>query len=298
MRVEQGLLEHWPAMVRACERVVSSREEAEDCASEALVAAIQRGGLGDVRNEEAWLVAVAKRRAFDAVRRDVRGRRRTVRLASELPVDVADAAEAVIDQAEARWLAATARELLPAQASQVLMSVADGHSIAAAADRFGMTKRAAESHLRRARAALRAARAATLGVVAWLAGLRRSAPAVPAATVALAVTLLVLPGTGGPDVDAARPGQRPHAGGAAGERTVLLAARTQATAGRPAAPVRRAAPARRQRPPRAPTTVGRVQTRAAGVTVTRKSRPAPSDPVGWYSWCVEHFEVSTTHVGC
>jgi RNA polymerase sigma-70 factor (ECF subfamily) len=294
---EQDLLTHWPAMVRACERVVASREDAEDCASEALVAALRRGGLGDVRNEEAWLVSVAKRKAIDVVRGDVRGRKRAARIAGEHPIDAADAAEAVLDQAEARWLAQQSRALLAPAAAEVLEAVADGHSIADAADRLGMTKRAAESHLHRARAALRTAWTATLGVLSWLAGARRWGQTAPAAALAAGLILSLSPGLG-----AAGPSgisvPSPLTSADTNDSAPVSPAHTSQLGAAAAGSSRR--PADRSLPHASAGGKGlhSVQTRAAGVQVTQETRPGPADPVGAAVWCVQHLHVSPTAVGC
>jgi RNA polymerase sigma factor (sigma-70 family) len=290
-------------MVGACERVLRSREEAEDCASEALLAVLQRGGLEGVRNEEAWLVRIAKRRAADAVRRDVRGRRRAVRLAARAAVLPAREDEEVLDQAEARWLAREADRLLLPDQARVLAALADGYTVAEAAAGLGMTKRAAESHLHRARQVLRTAWAATLGVLGWItAGLRRCAPAVPAAAMVVAAVLSApwgnpggtteLPRTEDPLVTA----ETSLGGTPRPAPTVQVGARQARPSARPVA-------ARPARPPHprstAPAPYRRVTTPAAGLRLTARDRPAaPADPVGLVMWCAGHATVSLEHIGC
>lgn len=297
----QGLFVHWRAMVGACERVLGDREEAEDCASEALLAALRDGGLDGIQNLEAWLVRIAKRRAYDAVRRDVRGRTRAKRLAARANEHVADLTESILDQAEARWLAQAAEQILPQATAAVLASVADGYTVGEAADRLGMTKRAAESHLHRARAALRAAWTATLAVLGWMAaGFRRVAPSAPAAALAAVVGLLAGPWP-------------PHEGGAvepprlAPVTTTLAlivpAAERAGSASERAAPLVKAP--RRTAPDLAAARAGgrrvvqRVETPGAGaVNVDAEDRPSPGDPVGAVLWCLDNLQVSQEHVGC
>ncbi|MCA1712768.1 MAG: RNA polymerase sigma factor [Actinobacteria bacterium] len=297
------LLIHWPAMVGACARVLDSREQAEDCASEALLAVLTGGGLKDVRNEQAWLVRIAKRRAADELRREDRVRRRAVRLAGQTDRRPHDAAaEAVLDQAEARWLGRQVDELLPTAGADVVRAVADGLTVAEAAQRLGMTKRAAESHLHRARGTLRAAWTATLGVVGWvLAGLRRAAPAVPAAV--LAAVLLVDPAPHPAGAAPASPVPRPLR--ASETHAPPSAARAGATPPAAAPPVQSSAAARRLVPAGVGRTSGKQPRRrlvgggpAGGVVLTAQDRPSPADPVGLVVWCVGHASVSLQHVGC
>jgi RNA polymerase sigma-70 factor (ECF subfamily) len=280
-------------MVCACERVLSSHAEAEDCASEALLAVLERGGLDKVDNEEAWLVRIAKRRAIDAVRRDVRGRRRALRLAVQAdPQAAADIAEAVVEQAEARWLSRTAQEVLPETSAQVLAAVADGHTIAEAADRLGMTKRAAESHLHRARAALRAALSATLGLLAALGWtLRRAAHGAPVAVLAAATAFLVAPQL---------IVSQPVPAGIAPERSFSRpAVAVTQRPGSPAPPrhVVRVRPAS-ARPAHGTNAQGNTRTVAGAVVLRTQYRSSPDDPVGGVLWCAKHLVVSTKHVGC
>ena len=292
------LLAHWPAMVGVCERVLNSREEAEDCASEALLAVLTAGGLdNNVRNEQAWLVQIAKRRAIDAVRREIRDRRRTVRLAAQANLGSDDVTEAVLDQAEARWLSRMAAEILPPLSAAVLDTVADGYSVGEAAAQLGMTKRAAESHLHRARTALRAAWAATLSLVGWfVSGLRRNAPAVSGTLLAAALAVLgsplLHPPTGPhlsqPEVPVLT---MPLEVRVPAETPTRLAATTDArlvpASQRVHLPASTASPR-----------TTRVSTPVVGIRLTREQRPSPDDPVGSLLWCAQHVEVSWQRVGC
>jgi RNA polymerase sigma factor (sigma-70 family) len=186
----EDLLEHWPAMVGACLRLLGSVEDAEDCASAALLSVVQRGGVGDVDSPRAWLVAVARRRAADVLRARARDDRRAQRLAAHHDMVEADVAEAVADRAEARWLTRTAEAAVPAPTRNVVRALASGMTVTEAADELGMTKRAAESHLHRARTTWRAVRAGALGVAVWTAAcLRKALPAAPQAALAAAAVV-------------------------------------------------------------------------------------------------------------
>jgi RNA polymerase sigma factor (sigma-70 family) len=287
-------------MVRVCERVLGSRDDAEDCASEALVQAFAEG-LDDVENVEAFLVAIAKRRATDMIRRNVRNRRQLLRLASRCDVSDADPAERVADESEARWLSARADELLTAPARAVLRVVADGGSVNDAAHRLAMTRRSAESHLHRARLTLRAARlAAPAFGAAFLRALRRPATVSSVAFVGVAV---VAPAYLAPVAPERLPGDMPA--------TPVVSEVTQVSpgAGGRVVPVERA-PRAPQAPLRGAVSAAvvtaaprqgstRVGTSEAGVEVSVDHRNGPEDPVGIVVDCVEHTEVSTTaSIGC
>lgn len=150
------MLALWFSMVRVCESILSSREDAEDCASEALMDAMSYAGPAPVGNREAWCVSVAKRRAVDHLRHRIRSRARAQRLLGHGEFHVPDVAEAVADASEARWLSRQAAAILTQQARAVLDVVASGGSVDSAANRLGITRRSAESHLHRARVSLRA----------------------------------------------------------------------------------------------------------------------------------------------
>jgi DNA-directed RNA polymerase specialized sigma24 family protein len=148
------LLALWQSLVRVCEPILSSRDDAEDCASDALVCALTTSGAVD--NREAWLVTVAKRRAMDQLRHRVRSRTRAQRLVGHGETPAPDIAEAVADDSEARWLSGEAEQLLTCAARSVLDVVVAGGSVDDAASELGITRRSAEAHLHRARTSLRA----------------------------------------------------------------------------------------------------------------------------------------------
>ena len=183
------LLGHWRTMVRACRGLLDSVEDAEDCASKALLQALAVPGLPPA-NPEAFLVRVAKRRAADELRTKVRGRRRAISLAAHSDAHVVDIAENIVDRAEARWLDDLSRSL-PDDTQAVLRTLAEGATPAETAVQLGMTKRAVESHLLRARRALKATWRQTLAIVGLLWAARPSLRPAPLVTAAAAAALVV-----------------------------------------------------------------------------------------------------------
>ena len=150
------LLALWQSMVRVCEPILDCRDDAEDCASDALVCGLAATDLTAVDNHEAWFVTVAKRRALDQLRHRTRNRSRLARLAGHDEQRAPDVADHVADASEARWLSKRADEILTPTARSVLDVVADGGSVDDAAASLGITRRSAEAHLHRARVSLRA----------------------------------------------------------------------------------------------------------------------------------------------
>jgi len=296
------LFASWQAMVRVCERVLGSRDDAEDCASEALLQAFA-DGLDDVENVEAWLVAIAKRRAMDVLRRRVRTRRQLIRLASRCDVSDADHADRVADEAEARWLSGKADELLTAPARAVLRVVADGGSVNDAAHRLAMSRRSAESHLHRARLTLRAARVAVPAfAVAVLRSVRR--PATASSFALVATVAVVGPGMLSPEA----PATPSHAVVTTPVVSSDTSFSNEAAGAEGVANTRRAAPpARVSRPVVAaavPAPPARVvmetsvhsSSRVVGVVWTEDD--SAEDPVGAVVDCVERFEALRGTIGC
>lgn len=293
------LFASWQAMVRVCDRVLESRDDAEDCASDALLQAFA-DGMDDVENVEAWLVSVAKKRAFDVLRRRVRTRRQLLRLASRHDVSDPDPAERVADEAEARWLSQRADELLTAPARAVLRVVAEGGSVNDAASTLAMTRRSAESHLHRARLMLRAARVAIPAFgVALVRAARRPATAssmVLVAGVAVVAPVYLSPGTPErPNRTVVQPmmGEvtqvTPELGDVVSRTT--SAGFGAASAGPRVVAGVRTTPARKR-------DVANVTTPRVIVDMGYQDRRGPDDPVGIVKDCLEHLEVSVEKIGC
>lgn len=289
----------WGAMVRVCERVLGSREDAEDCASEALLQAFA-DGMDDVENVEAWLVAIAKRRAMDMLRRRVRTRRQLIRLASRCDVSDADPAERVADESEARWLSGKAEELLTAPARAVLRVVADGGSVNDAAHRLAMSRRSAESHLHRARLTLRAARVA---LPAFAVALARSVrrPAAASSVALVASVAIVTPAYLSPAPVTAP--ERPMLGAPMVSEVTRVSPGSEVVR-RPAV-ARRVVPApakrRAEAAVRAPARVREVASVPTSRGVARiwiEERERPDQPVEAVLECVDRLEVLDGRIGC
>lgn len=148
-------LDSWHAVVSSCLSLVDSREDAEDCASAAFVALLERHQ--PPASSEAFLVAVARRRAVDETRRKAWQRHKVERLRAAVHPEGSDLSDGVVNRDEARWLAARVLPTLPAKTRLVIEAVAYGKSVAVTAEELSITVRAAESHLLRARRILRQA---------------------------------------------------------------------------------------------------------------------------------------------
>lgn len=137
----------WHRWVRHCARVTGTREDAEDCVQDALVAALSKR-VGEIDDVEGWVATVSRRRAVDVVRHRAATKRALTRVGSD--VDAGDVADDVAARAEANWLAGRLGEL-PTTTAAVVRQLADGASLAEAAVELGLTYRSAESHVTRAR---------------------------------------------------------------------------------------------------------------------------------------------------
>lgn len=297
------LMSTWPAMVRVCQGVLRNREDAEDCAAEALVSVLRDDRHAGAGSAEAYMVTVARRRAVDFVRRRARERRRDDRLAAVAQLNDVDVAEAVADQAEAQWLAKQAQHSLTPPALAVLAELADGATVEQVATRLGLSRRSVESHLLRARRTLRGAVSATFAVVSWLvaAGRRTAVPATAAAA-AVAAVVGISSAPNSPPSPRIAPAVLLHAAPAA-----PTAPHPQLpSAGLPVA----------QAPPVGTRTVA-LETPAAAVVPSpvRSSIATASSPIGRtavelertgdgritpedVTHCVQQLEVSLSHVGC
>ena len=211
---QADLAAEWRPMVNAAHGVLGSWQEAEECASVALLQVLEQPPV-DINNMQAFLVTVAKRRAVDRLRSLERDRRRQRRLMSWVEDASPDIADDVACRAEASWIDEQARLHLRSHVYGVLRHVADGLTVEEAAIRLGMTERAARSHLRRARVLMRKVLAkAVAPVVAILLWARRQSSAAAltglgtAAFCAIA-SLTGLPGAAGSGGETILPALRP-----------------------------------------------------------------------------------------
>ncbi|KPC81602.1 MULTISPECIES: RNA polymerase sigma factor [unclassified Streptomyces] len=219
----------------------SSAEEAEDAVQEAMIRAVEDPDVqyGRVRS---WLRLATVRACADRHRQVARDRELSESL-SAAPVEPLLVEEAACDRAEARWLAERSAELLPARQAQALRLQAQDLDVGQVARTMGLSYRATESLLARARRSLRnvLAGSLTLATTVWMCARRLPrtgvAPSTGAtsAAVTLAVAVAVLP---------AGPFDRPD---------------DRSSGSRPEAAVPRAAPAVELHTPRAT----RVRTHAA-----------------------------------
>ena len=189
---------------KVCLQLVGSRADAEDCAAEAVLEALQQEDkLKHVDSVEGWIVTVAKRRAIDLVRTRAAEQRRFTRLtvaaSRELLSPIDSRIEELLDHAEATWLHEEAA-VLPATTRKVLACLMQGRTNAETAVELGLSRRAIENHVFRARQHLRATWLSSIAAfVGLLAGLRRfaraaaSSPAtVPVAALGVVVTMAIV----------------------------------------------------------------------------------------------------------
>lgn len=288
-----------PKARRAAARLVGDGPDADDCVSAAIELAVTSGPL---TTPEGWLVEVTRRRAVDLVRRRTAERNAWRRaLARQMAGDALDFVENLADYDAARWLA-TEAESLPVSTRRVLERLGEGASAADIAATLGVTRRSVESHTLRARLHLRAAWARSLAAVAaLLAGVRKLArPSTVGGSAALSAavaSVAVFLGGG----HSAAPVSHPVAPMHAATRTANLVHQAPGAAAprrlRPTRPVVRTI--QLLRPVRQPAQpVAAVGGRTAGATVTKQQRPSPDDPIGGSVWCLQHWTVSASHIGC
>jgi RNA polymerase sigma factor (sigma-70 family) len=247
----------------------SSDEEAEDAVQEAMIRAVENQGVeyGRVRS---WLRLATVRACADRHRQVARDSELS-KSSAVAPVEPFPVEEVACDRAEARWLADRTEELLPARQAEALRLRSQDLDVEQVARTMGLSYRATESLLARARRSLRnvLAGSLTLVVTGWICARRfpRTGVAQPAVATSAAVTVavvgLVLPAgsPGGPD------GRPP---GSSSEGTVSRAA--------PAAesPAPRETPGRPQAPAPSP---DRHRIDPAG---QETSRPVPGKPSRTY----------------
>lgn len=179
-----AVLDHRERLLRIAVARTSSLDEAEDCVQEAMLRCVEYVDLDEDRLG-AFLTSTTMRLCADGHRERIRqvqiGQRLAVRTGRE-----ADVEDAVCERAEAQWVARHAARL-PARQRAVLAARAEGLPLTEVAARCGLSFKAAESAIARARARLRALLATTFGLACVL-GRRRPVTAGPA--VLVPVTLL------------------------------------------------------------------------------------------------------------
>lgn len=209
---------HREELLEIARRRSSSDEEAEDAVHEAMIRAVEDPDVqyGRVRP---WL-RLATVRACAERDRQVARDSELARSLPAAPVDPCQVEEAACDRAEARWLADRSMELLPARQAEALRLRSQDLDVGQVARTLGLSYRATESLLARARRSLRDALAGSLAVAMtiWLGvrrfpgtGTTRSAVTTSAATVAVAGLLLPAPSPGLPDSRPPRAGAPPAA---------------------------------------------------------------------------------------
>lgn len=173
------------AALRRCRSAGASAEEAEDSVHDALLALLE---TPHVDRPAAWVTTVSHRRWIDHVRRNSRERvvlRRELELAGHDP----GPADLVTDREQAKWLVTSLRTL-PETTRLICWSIGLGRSREQVAGDFGLTPRAVESHLTRARRSLRRLRAlAVLPMTTTLDWLSRHRPTGIAGAAMVPVTL-------------------------------------------------------------------------------------------------------------
>lgn len=257
------------ALLTIARRRSASAADAEDAVSEAITRSAE---TPDVDHERMgpWLAAVTTRLCVDEARERARAPKR-IAYQVQQGTTTEDHGEDVCDRAEASWLADHVAAL-PARQSRALELRAQGLEVSGIAEQMGISDKAAEGLLQRARTALREVLTSALGwiglVVAALVGTTRrratagsSAALAAAASVSMVVAVLHLPA---PPAEA-----EPGRAGPAAVAPVSDASDRAADERRPPTPVA-AAPAAPQRPAPA--------VRAPAPADPAAAPPAPASP--------------------
>jgi RNA polymerase sigma factor (sigma-70 family) len=223
--------------LRLCLAAGATVEEAEDCVHEALVELLEVTDPASVRTPAGWVAAVSRRRLIDLVRRRCRERiaGRREHAAAIAPVDPADL---VADQDLARWLVRSMADL-PPTTRDVCAAIGAGKSEAEVAESLGLTARAVESHLTRARRRLRKLRIAVVlpvGVYCVRFVQRFTAPLTCAAVAAPVAAVMLLPASPTPQQPSLPRAEAPAALTTASPTTTSTTAPVVATTTAPAAP--------------------------------------------------------------
>lgn len=289
--------------------MLGQRHDAEDCAHDALLAALDRPDLLDAASRpEGWITVVARRRAIDHIRRQ----KRTTALSHSFgdPDErlAPDLSDEIASRIAAQALAEDIAEL-PAATQSVLRQLAAGGTTADAAHALGITKRSADSHLHRARRHLRdrwmSALAALTGAFALA---RRPARGAAVALAATPVALL-LAVSQEPQVPELRtqPASVPAVRDAAPAKNEHEPAASKTVAG---AVMERTPAAKAERgplsvavagPPSAPATREVASVAPApdtSVTVTHTDDGEDTPPLEAIQRCLDELTVSATYVGC
>lgn len=177
--------------IQRCQRHGLTRDEAEDCVHDAVLAMINyQQAHGEVTRPSAWLGVVARRRWIDRLR-EVRRERRALARAQARVTAGAGPEEEVVGRAVAKWLA-DAVDTLPPMTRQVCHAIASGRTSDQVAVDLGLSRRAVDSHLTRARRLLRTLAASA--VAALVAAVYRLVPhgATALAVAATAATLTLV----------------------------------------------------------------------------------------------------------
>lgn len=287
-----------PAAERACRRVLGSAQDAEDCASEAIVVALSDlETLGSIRSIEAWLVTVARRRAVDLVRSRTSERNSFERISHWSIASESDHAAEIADRDEARWVADRLPSMLPATTLAVVQHRSRGETVSETARELRLTERAVESHLLRARRRLVGLLAT---VPAWAAFMTRRTGKVGVATASVtmvAVSLAV--------IHAQAPGAHHQAAPLHVVAPVTSVTQPDAAAVTRVIGVARPSVVRRSvTAPMAARTalksreVAKAPTPVATVTVTNEDRGGATGPIAGTMKCIHEFQVNLNHIGC
>ena len=290
-----------PLAEAACRAILGNAEDAEDCVSQAIEAALASPiELNDAR---AWLLTVSRRRAIDLLRRRQLERRRPP-CAAPAASDAECHYDEILDTHEARWLGQQVHRL-PRTTCRVFKRFVEGDSVVDIAQVTGLSKRSVESHLLRARRQLKTAWARTLGwTLTGLIALRRlchhgSTETAQMASFALVGAIVFAGVSAGPDDSR---GARAVISLTSRAATPLLRARAPQThpwerqGHRPPSPPPPHSGHGARRARVAPSVT--VVTPVSRSSVSEKDRGGGSDPVSTVTGCLDNFEVSDAHIGC
>jgi DNA-directed RNA polymerase specialized sigma24 family protein len=287
--------DHWDDMVHAASPVVRSREDARDCAAEALTQYLE-SHPEVVRDAHALLTTISKRRAFDQVRAESYTRSLVARLAREGPSVTPDVADDIVARAEAVWVDEEARRLLTPELYEMLVLVGEGVPMREIAERLGMTESSANSRLVRARRTVRGALARTLAVLGiGAAAVRRTAGPAAASSAVLATAFAIAVSVPPQAAEQPRLQVLPEVTVVPGAEVVQASERSERSSSADAARLRTAA----RRTSARDNTIAAAQTAAAGVSVRHTDDGhRSSGPDEQLQRCVQNLRVTTRYLGC